>query len=249
MSNTFARARYFLSNCVRLVSKPRCQRKITPEFVTTIFGCSFGDSGWHHIRQTLIEVDCDPHLPASKSTLAHFLRNFSPTSISTLAGVHDEEPLPLFLYPWGTFHDGRMSINKNAEQSRFCGPSSEKFIGEEFARTIALYQQMRVTGYKPMKFPNSFICGTWLEALNGDRRFVVLQGNHRMAALSHLRTEDIEVRTSRHSLALVRESDLENWPLVASGRCSATHARRVFQLFFKQNGWHVADLMGLKHSE
>lgn len=248
MSNAFDRARYTLANCVRLVNKPWRQQNISPEVATTIFGCSFGDSGWHHIRRTLAEVDDDPNLSAEDSTMGRFLRDFLPTSISTLAGVHDEEPLPLFLYPWGTFHDGTMNINKNAAQARFCGPSSEKFIAEEFSRTVALYRKIRVTGYKPMKFPNSFISGTWLEALNGDRRFVVTQGNHRMAVLAHLQTVGIAVRTSRLSLPLVRESHLKNWPLVATGRCSHTHALKVFQFFFKQNGWHVASLLELKHS-
>lgn len=246
MSLPLARVRYALGNCVRLFSQPWRQQNVPPAFATTIFACSFDDSGWHHIRQTLAELDANPHLNVADSTLANFLRDFTPTSISILAGVQDEEPLPLFVYPWGTFNDGATTTIKNAAQSRFCGPSSQQFIADEFARTVALYRQMLVTGYTPMKFPNSFITGTWMEALNGEQRFVVMQGNHRMAVLAHLRFPQIAVRTSSASLPRVRECELESWPLVASGRCSAIHARKIFHLFFKENGWHIASLMGLK---
>lgn len=241
----FARVRYAIGNKVRLISQPWYQRNITPEIATTIFACSFHDKGWHHIRKTLAELDANSCLNPSDSALAHFLREFSPTSISILAGVLDEEPLPLFMYPWGTFQDGTISTDKCAEQSRFCGPSSDQFIEEEFSRTVALYRHMRVWGYVPMKFPNSFITGTWLEALDGKQRFVVMQGNHRMAVLAHLRVSYIPARTSSASLRRVKECELENWPMVEAGRCSPAHARKIFHFFFKQNGWHVANAIGL----
>jgi hypothetical protein len=249
MTKPFARMRYVLGKCVRLVSQPWLQENVEPALATTIFGCSFSDTGWHHICQTLAELDFNPHLRAADSTLAHFLSDFCPTSISKLAGVEDEEPLPLFIYPWGTFTDGTTTTSKNPAQSRFCGPSNEQFIADEFSRTVALYRQMLVTGYTPLKFPNSFITGTWLEALNGERRFVVMQGNHRMAVLAHMGTPQVAVRTSRASLSRVRECELESWPLVVSGRCSINHARKIFHLFFKQNGWHVAASLGLKYGQ
>ncbi|NJM33049.1 MAG: hypothetical protein HC848_09665 [Limnobacter sp.] len=117
------------------------------------------------------------------------MATFCPTSISTLAGVTDEAPLPLFVYPWGTFNDGSSTSNKNVEISRFCGPSQPDFIEAEFQRTLQLYQEIRKNGYQPTCFPHSYIGGTWLEAKNGQRRFVVMQGNHRLAILAHLKTE------------------------------------------------------------
>lgn len=229
------------------MSRPWNQQNLDPAFATTIFACSFGDVGWHHIRKTLLEVDTNPHFNGANSTLARFLQEFCPTSISTLAGVNDEEPLPLFVYPWGTFNHGAATTIKSPLTSRFCGPSSKKFISKEISRTVALYQQMRQTGYTPQKFPNSYIAGTWLKALNGDQRFVVMQGNHRMAVLAHLRVRQISVRTTSTCLRHVRECDLANWPLVASGRCSVEHAHKVFSLFFEQTGWHVAKQMGFEH--
>ena len=92
----------------------------------------------------------------------------------------------------------------------------------------------------PTKFPNSFIQGAWLEANDGNRRFVVLQGNHRLAILAHMRTEPVAVRVISQALGHVREAEIENWPLVANGRCSLDNARRIFNFFFSENGWHIA---------
>lgn len=238
--NSAARLRYTVGNGLRFLSRPWRQRSICPEDATTIFGCSFGDGGWHHIRRTLSEFDADPSIAPAQSSLGRYLERFRPSSISILAGVTGEEPLPLFVYPWGTFSDGTGQSAKDACNSRFCGPSTVAFVNEEFRRTVRLYAEMRVHGYRPRSFPNSYIGGTWLEAVDGRQRFVVMQGNHRMAILAYLGVTRIEVRTIPQALARVREADIAQWPLVATGRCSIDHARRVFEMFFTENGWHVA---------
>ena len=241
LKHTFSRARYTIGNCIRILNRPWMQSRISPQDATTIFGCTFGDDGWNHIRRTLQEIDNDPSISPLDTTLWQFLENFCPTSISILAGVTDEEPLPLFVYPWGTFNGGREFSDKDPWTSRFCGPSSKKFISDELTRTIQLYAQMRETGYQPTRYPNSYIVGTWLVAADGRRKFVVMQGNHRMGVLAHLKTTSVAVRTSKIALRTVREAELKRWPLVASGRCSPNHAKKVFDFFFEHTGWHVAD--------
>ncbi len=239
-----ARARYAVGSCVRWLSAPWRQRDIASEQATTIFGCSFGAQGWHHIRATLQAYDADSSIPVEMTPMWRFLRDFQPDSISTLAGVYDEPPLPLFVYPWGTFNGGAEASDKDPSRSRFCGPSSKEFVQEEYARTIALYREVRRAGYRPYEYPNSFIGGTWLLASCGDSRFVVMQGNHRMAALAHLGARQVAVRTMTQALHSVREDELDRWPLVASGRCSPAHARKVFRLFFEQDGRHIQRLLG-----
>lgn len=239
------RLRYTLGNGLRFLSRPWRQRTICPEDAMTIFGCSFSDRGWHHIRRTLSEFESDPSIGPSQSSLGKYLKRFCPSSISILAGVSEEQPLPLFVYPWGTFNDGASQSSKDPYTSRFCGPSTAAFVDEEFRRTMSLYVEMQVHGYQPRCFPNSYIGGTWLEALDGRQRFIVMQGNHRMAILAHLGVSRIEVRSIPQALARVREADIERWPLVEAGRCSIDHARRVFKMFFSESGWHVAKLISL----
>lgn len=234
------RLRYALGNCARFASSPWLQDEVSPDLATTIFGCGFGSEGWHHLRRTFEEYDANPSINPDATTLWLFLKRFCPTSISILAGVTNEDPLPLFVYPWGTFNSGESSCGKDPMASRFCGPSSDSFIDEEYARSTNLYKAVMQEGYLPYRYPNSFIGGTWLVANEGDKRFVVMQGNHRMAALAHLGYRVVQVRKIRQALPTVRESELLSWPLVKSGRCSKTHAQKVFRLFFEQNGWHIA---------
>lgn len=238
-----ARLRFALGNSIRLLSRPWLQSDVCMQDATTIFGCSYGNEGWHHICRTLDEYDANPLLEPVASTLGLYLTRFRPQSISTLAGVVDEEPLPLFTYPWGTFTSRSIDTPKDPWTSRFCGPSTERFVEEEYRRTVQLYSEMRQNGYRPAQFPNSFIQGVWLEANDGCRRFVVLQGNHRLAILAHMKIDRVAVRVIAKSLGYVREAEIEKWSLVANGRCSVDNARRIFKLFFFENGWHVAHLV------
>jgi hypothetical protein len=236
------RLRFYLGNAYRFATIPWRQRVIAPEEACTIFACSYGDDGWQHLRRTLAEYDRDPGIGVAQTTLCRFLSDFTPRSICELLQPPPARcTLPLFVYPWGTFRRGETVRTKDARTSRFCGPSSAEFIAEEFARVIALYRRMKEQGYRPWTFGHTFIGGTFLVARDGKRRFVVLQGNHRMAVLSHLGQRRIAVRDiGAGYVREVREQDLSRWPLVRDGRCAPEVAHAIFRLFFERTGWHVA---------
>lgn len=240
------RLRFYVGNGVRLVTAPWRQRYVAPAEASTIFGCSFGSPGWHHLRETLKEYDSNPRIRYSDTSLYRFLTHFQPPSICDLLPQPAvESPLPLFLYPWGTFRQGELVSAKNPWMSRFCGPSSEKFISDEFDRTIQLYHEVRRVGYRPWQFGNTFIGGTFLRSSDGASRFVVLQGNHRMAILAHLGEQRVAVRNISGYLSEVREHDCLRWPLVANNQCSKDYALRIFRLFFTENGDHVRRALGV----
>lgn len=226
----FTRIKYYLGGVFRALTRPIFQRSICPEQATTIFGCSFEKGGSHHIVRTLEELQKNPSIELIDTAMWKYLKDFCPDSISSVAGIFDEPSIPLFEYPWGSFN--KKYKKKSPELSRFCGPSSEDFIRKEFVRTMGLYEKILEEGYLPNKFPNSYIGGTWLIAEDGRSKFVVMQGNHRMAILSHLGYSKIEVRSMRGVIRSVRESDLKKWPMVRKGICSETHARKIFLMFF-----------------
>jgi hypothetical protein len=234
------RLRYELGNGWRLLSRPWVQRNVCPDDCRSLFAASFGGSGWHHIRETLKEIDANRGVQYRNTTLYRFLTLFRPLSISDFVQPAGSQPLPLFVYPWGTFDSGDVSTSKDPRTSRFCGPSTDQFVADEFDRIVRLYDQLRVTGYRPYAYPHSFIGGTWLEAEDGRERFVVLQGNHRLAILAHLGVGSIAVRPIRGRLQRVRARDAAQWPLVRSGQCSLRHALAIFLLFFESDGHHLA---------
>lgn len=174
------------------------------------------------------------------STLFRYLTQFCSSSVSDLLDWPADEPrLPLFVYPWWTFKKGEISSPKTALPSRFCGPSSMDFAVEEYWRTIRLYEAMKGTGYRPWHFSNTFIAGTLLLKPNDERRFIVLQGNHRFAILAHLSVAEIRVRDTAGYLAVIGKTEAHQWPLVANGTCTHESALRVFDLFFDYAGHHV----------
>lgn len=240
MSELYRRLHFWAGNGWRLLTLPWRQRFIAPEEARSIFGCSFGADGWHHLRSTLEEYDADPDVDYRDTSLFRYLTTFTPQSVCDIS-PGARERLPLFVYPWGTFRKGETTSNKDAARSRFCGPSSDEFVAEEFRRTIELYLHIKRVGYRPWKYGNTFIGGTFLYGQDGRRRFVVLQGNHRLAVLAHAGYRRIAVRDCTGYLAHVDEAEIGSWPLVGARQCSATTAKAVFDLFFDQNGRHVLE--------
>lgn len=240
----YRRLRFYVGNGVRAATIPWKEHRVTAAEATTLFGCSFGDHGWQHLRKTLEEYDADPKVDVRETTLFRYLTEFCPASICDLVdwgGQPNEQPIPLFVYPWGTFKRGETRSEKRAATSRFCGPSTLEFVTQEYARTIRLYEAMKRVGYRPWDFSNTFIGGTMLLKTNGDRRFVVLQGNHRLAILAHLGVPEIAVRDVVGYLPVIREAEAPHWPLVAGGTCRVESALRIFNLFFESTGHHIGE--------
>jgi hypothetical protein len=243
----YGRLRFYGGNCRRAVT-PWRQRVISPAEATTLFACSFGDDGWHHLRETLKEYDADPSISYRDTTLWRYLTEFQPGSSCGLTEVvpPDRSAPPLFVYPWGTFWKRKAVSAKNLWTSRFCGRSAEEFVSAEFARTIELYRMLKQTRYRPWRY--GFVGGTFLRRASGEQRLVVLQGNHRLAVFAHVGVTDIAVRDCRRHLVVVDEADAERWPLVVDGTFNVASALAIFNLFFEQKGFHVLRRLRLVRS-
>ena len=233
---TFARLRFYIGNVYRFVSGVKYQKRININQACTIFGSSFCDNGWHHIRETLKEYDGNPSIDYRDTTMYHFMKYFCPKSICDLSNNKKKCNLSLFEYPWGKIYTTK---SKDPLISRFCGPSSDEFIQDEYNRTINLYNELKKTSYKPWKFGNQFIEGMLLINRFGEKRFVVLQGNHRMAIFSHLGMKTINIRLSKLYRSPIKESDVLSWVNVKRGLISVESAKNIFNLFFKENGFHI----------
>jgi hypothetical protein len=244
-SKLFRLLHFYLGNIYRLLTVVMRQKKVCPNDARTIFGASFGGDGWHHIIKTLEEYDINPSIHYKNTSMYVFLKFFKPKSICELIQTNSNREcnLPLFSYPWGTFKKGEFFLSKDPLLSRFCGPSQDLFIEEEFNRTISLYKEIKATGYRPWAYGNGFIGGTFLINKDGLRRFVILQGNHRMAILSHLKHEKIVVRDVRGNLLTVFGTDSKNWLLVQKKLCLNKAAKDIFSIFFEENGEHIYRLI------
>lgn len=235
MKKIYKRVYFWIGNFYRFLTAIFYQRRVRFNECRTIFGVSFDNQNpSHHIIKTLRQYDLNPSICYKDTAMYEYLKYFQPKSISELINnVSQEEYLPLFVYPWGTFQKNKNSIKKSAKTSRFCGPSTDSFIKNEFHNTIALYHKLKKEGYQPWKNFNRHIGGTFLIDSKKRKSFIVLQGNHRLAILSHINnTQKISVRNVPNYKRAVYKDNLLNWSLVKNQQCSKKHAKDIFNLFF-----------------
>lgn len=97
-------------------------------------------------------------------------------------------------------------------------------------------------GYNPWKY--DFVTGTILVKSNGQKKFVVTQGNHRVAALAALGKEKILIRVDKRiSQEYVYERDVNNWRCVQEQRLTPEEALHVFNYFFTHDGKQIKDII------
>ena len=237
---------WWIGNIYRLFTGIVYQKKISFDKASSIFGASFSkNNGWNHLINTFEEYDNNNDINFKDTSMYIFLKNFKPESISQLADIQNVQTyLPLFVYPWGTFKKNQNTSDKNQKESRFCGPSSDIFIKDEFERTIKLYNKLKKEGYHPWLNYNRHIGGTFLINSLGESRFIVLQGNHRMAILSHLgKLKKISVRNITGYKFIINEKNIHEWSLVKSKKCSKKDAINILNFFFRNDGTHLKNIL------
>ncbi len=99
-------------------------------------------------------------------------------------------------------------------------------------------------GYLPEIFPDGYIQGYLLKD-GEDYRFIVTEGQHRMAAIGLLGEKTIKVRFDLNWLPIIDRAKLKKWPQVISGLYSDTVAEKVFRYYFEENGRRKAEQLGL----
>ncbi len=206
-------------------------RIINIEQAVTIFGRGFTAGCAHPLVETIKEYEDNPSLDFTETTLYEYHAKFKPKNTNAALGITEQcNGLPLFQYPWGGF---RLSYQGNKDQlsSRFCGPSNDGLVRDEFNTTIALYNDIKKNGYKLIR-NKSIIGGTFLVKENGEKRFVVLQGNHRMSVLSALGYKNLFVYTMKGYQEYIRESSLNDWIMLNKVSCPNAISRKVFNAFF-----------------
>lgn len=228
--------------------------EIPIDICTNLLAFSFAPTGWHYFIETLKEYDQDKAIHFKDTTLYRFYQTYrSEDMFGLLCHPDNTAPIkfrpPFGIYPWGSFiaqskYNG--GIAKNVFTSHLCGPTEDSIIEINYNNLIRLYNELRTNGYRPWSYGKGFIGGTMLERTDGEKRFVVLEGNHRMAALSHLGFTKILARYQPSAFKVIRESEVMEWYYVRNGKCSEREALYYFDLFFKSDGNERASVLGVK---
>ena len=143
-------------------------------------------------------------------------------------------------YPWSWYPERRVVFMNDRGETRpggnhNFGPNSDEFGKGEFGRLVHLYDLLEMQGYHPELFADGYITG-YLLVKGDDYRFIVTEGQHRVACLVALGYERIKVRFSQkpeYPRVVVFE-DVKKWPQVVNGAYSQNLALKVFERFFAE---------------
>ena len=95
-----------------------------------------------------------------------------------------------------------------------------------------MYSDIKDNGYKLIA-KRSLIGGTFLIKNNGSKKFVVLQGNHRLSVLSELGYKKIFVFTMKGYQERIEEYSLKNLQSLYGISCPLNVSYKFFNAFFK----------------
>jgi len=187
----------------------------------------------------LYEKKIEPHL------FYRYFQCYQPTNsghLPILCGNKVTFSPKVGIFPWGGFtRKEYLNGGKPLKiTSWLTGPLGENDIKHNVIRTINVYKNIKRFGYRPW-FPfNSFIQGVLLVKCNGEKRFVVTHGKHRVGVLSYLGYSNFEVQFDPNMFKIICEDQISSWYYVKNGECSQEDASAYFNSYFSLNGLEQA---------
>lgn len=199
---------------------------------------------FHHFVESLKEYDKNPDITYEKSILKAYYNKFKPKNQEEVIFAKDKEMPKLRYgytgYPWYWSKNEKLKFTEAPGETReggnhFFGPNTDKFGAAELRRLIHLYKIFKKQGYHPEMFSDGYISG-YLLIKGKDYRFVVTEGQHRVACLAALGYEKIRCRFTFQPQypKIVYHQDIKKWPQVANGVYSRNMASRIFNRFFEE---------------
>lgn len=209
-----------------------------------LYGAGYLDD-WHPFVAALQEHRENPDLKYEHSILKQYYEQFRPSNLEqalfSKKGRAQRLERGFIGLPWFWNRTKKVVFQDRPGETRpggnhFFGPNSEKFGKSEWGRLTHLLPVLENLGYRPQFFSDGYISG-YLLIKGGDYRFVVTEGQHRMACLAVLGYEKIRCRFTMQPQYnhLVLFEDAKHWPQVANGVFSRNLALKMFERFFMKN--------------
>jgi hypothetical protein len=241
------------------------------------FAYSFGRNGWQYYRDLAEELLDNPAVALEETRFHRFFREVRATSLTEMLSFHDPKltaslpRLPYGAYPWGPQEWYRVRVNPHRlyDRSRMprrtssCpstkpgfteflfyekSPEVDRVIGREFDKLSSLIRSFAESGYRPFLGRNPLPSAVRLVSKSGETRFLVKDGNHRLAVLAAFGCERVWLRLDRRRFRPVFEAEASMWPWVRSGLLDMDDARRLFHLYFELDGSERARALGVRSS-
>lgn len=197
----------------------------------------YGRGEYNPYETYLVDLLRDGGTQTARRRLLEFLQHYRPRHFGEALGVKLGAPQPLWRYPWSRGEPPPAWVVRLDECPDILTHFLERGVprqraGQEFRWLEQALESIRQHGYQPKRF-GSTVLARKLVRNDGASVYLLLDGNHRVAALSALGQREVAV--SCPPWLVVRESGLTRWPQVRSGACAPENARLLFQAYFEGN--------------
>lgn len=197
--------------------------------------------GFHPLHCYLFDLEAHGTM-AARQEFTEFFRFYRPLDAAQALGLDPlDKPYPLFLLPWDRFlaSDYRelltwrpLPIDCSDIFTRYSQVGLASYlIEDEWFSTERALDSLRNYGYRPNE--RSYLQTRALVRKTGERRYLLLDGNHRAAAMCYLGWENADVVCD--TLREVRESDADKWWGVRKGYYTRESALAIFHAYFNGN--------------
>ena len=210
----------------------------------------------HYFVETIKQYISNPNITYRESYLKDYYEKFTPSNRrDNYLWSFDADCFPMdhgWLYdPW------RKPANPPLRLARFetrkggnhnFGPNTEEFGEAEFKRLVSVYESLKLNGYNPDLYVDGYITGYLLVRKN-DYRYVISEGQHRIAALAALGYDKIICRFDLKPWTneIVFYNQAPKWPQVEAGIFSSKLAKLCFEHFFKDNNTKLCAFLNSKN--
>lgn len=175
----------------------------------------------------------------AREQFIEFLRYYRPHHMAEALGIDLSKEYPLWIYPWRYFSRRQFSAQRAwFESPNRCPDILTHFsqagilafrIEEEFVwLERALYSISR-EGYQPVRYGYAKVAQ--LVRSNGEKVCLMLDGNHRLSALSALKHRTMIVQLGIGDI--VKEENCEHWYGVKRGFYHVQDALKIFHAYFE----------------
>jgi hypothetical protein len=209
--------------------------------------CAFpyGKSCYNPYESYLIDIVDGKDVINARRRFIDFLLYYRPRDMGEALGVTLSRKYPLWLYPWHHPWEPYSKVDFKMNRGWWNKPSTFRDIltqfsdegilsfrvEEEFVWLEKALFSIVDNGYNPRKFQN-YVSG--LE-LRGDNQsvFILIDGNHRVGALSALGHKTVTIRRKR--LYLIIQENYKDWYGVKNGFYADKDALDIFIAYFTGN--------------
>lgn len=238
---------------------------VPPDKCCNFYGFSYGQNGWHPFVKQVEQFIENPNISYEDSVIVSFKDSISRIDINEMVMLDENinfekyipnevlekannqrEPRPLA--PYRTCKDF-----SNPDKYFYSKPNSIFNEENHFSRLRDVYYSMKEEGYKPEEFSgfsSHYIRGVILKKRE-DYRFVIMGGRHRAAVFSAIYNRSIPVTFNDNKYKELRHpqildiKNIENFPIVEEGIYPKSLVKKMFNLYFENDGTERAKYLNL----